>query len=277
MRIGFVGAGKVGCSLAKYLKNHCWEIVGFYSLLKEDSLFAKEFVGTECYNTLPDLVRDCDTLFLTVQDDSIENVVDSLIELKIKDKIIIHTSGAKSSEVFKDLNKNNFCYSLHPIYAFSNIEDAQEGLKKVCFTLEGNPKFLTELKESFNKMGNPVTVIQKEDKAMYHACCVMVSNFITGLCFIAEELLKKIGFEDLSFFMPLIEQNVFQIKKHGVLESLTGPIVRNDVSTIQQHLAVLPPEEEKIYRELSEVLVRISEIKTGKSYKEMKEILEEKK
>ena len=47
MRIGFIGAGKVGCSLGKYLKENGYTVSGYLSRNYENSKFASEFTESE--------------------------------------------------------------------------------------------------------------------------------------------------------------------------------------------------------------------------------------
>lgn len=41
-------------------------------------------------------------------------------------------------------------------------------------------------------------------------------------------------------------------------DALTGPVERNDLSTVSDHLAALPPESVEIYRELTKKLLQIA-------------------
>ena len=43
MKFGFIGAGKVGFSLGKYLADNEMEVVGYYSEFKEDALEAVSY------------------------------------------------------------------------------------------------------------------------------------------------------------------------------------------------------------------------------------------
>ena len=109
MKIGFIGAGNVGFSLAKYLNDKYKSVVGIYSKDLEDSKSLALFSVSEYYKNLIDLINDCDTLFLTVNDDALDIVVDELYKLNTKNKILIHTSGSISSDVFKNLKDDNYC------------------------------------------------------------------------------------------------------------------------------------------------------------------------
>lgn len=52
MKFGFIGAGKVGFSLGKYLADNEMEVVGYYSEFKEDALEASKFTKSSVYKIL---------------------------------------------------------------------------------------------------------------------------------------------------------------------------------------------------------------------------------
>lgn len=100
MKAGFIGAGKVGFSLGKYLKERGTELTGYYSRSSRSAIEAAEFTDTKSYENLADIVNDSDTLFITVPDGAIGTVWEELRNLPIKDKNICHCSGSISSTVF---------------------------------------------------------------------------------------------------------------------------------------------------------------------------------
>jgi predicted dinucleotide-binding enzyme len=46
MKIGFIGAGKVGFSLGKYFCEHGLDVIGYFSRNPQSALQAAEFTGT---------------------------------------------------------------------------------------------------------------------------------------------------------------------------------------------------------------------------------------
>lgn len=271
MKIGFIGAGRVGYSLAKYLNDNFICVKGFYSKNIQDSIDAATFCGCKYYDKLSDLALNCDTLFLTVNDDSIKEVVEDLIKLNIKNKILIHTSGCHTSEMFLDLNENNKCYSLHPIGAFNDKYHSYEIIDKIYFTIEGND--ISD--DILNLFKGRIKIINSDDKIKYHAGCVMISNLVCGLFNEADEIFKGMNL-DLSCFMPLIENNINNIKLYGPKNALTGPVIRNDIETINKHIDSLDGDIKKIYILLSKSLVNIAKNITNKDYQELNNLLEEK-
>ncbi len=74
MRIGFIGAGKVGCSLGKYLKENGYTVSGYLSRNYENSKFASEFTESVCFGDLYTLAEKSDIIFITVRDGEILGV-----------------------------------------------------------------------------------------------------------------------------------------------------------------------------------------------------------
>ena len=97
MQIGFIGAGKVGCSIGKYLKEHGRPVAGYVSRHIESSEFAGTFTDTKAFENLQEMTESCDILCITTTDREIGNVWNELRKQDLKDKIICHFSGSYSS------------------------------------------------------------------------------------------------------------------------------------------------------------------------------------
>ena len=65
MRIGIIGAGRVGVTMGKYLGDAGVEVTGFYSKTTQSAVQAAEFTGTTVYKSLQDIVEASDTLMIT--------------------------------------------------------------------------------------------------------------------------------------------------------------------------------------------------------------------
>ena len=68
MKIGFIGAGKVGTSLGKLFVRHGVTVTGYYSRTREHAEEAAAFTRTLCFTSLEDAVDASDTLFITTPD-----------------------------------------------------------------------------------------------------------------------------------------------------------------------------------------------------------------
>ena len=139
MRIGFIGAGKVGCTLGKYFRENGIPVSGYYNRTSEHAKEAAEFTDTLYYEDVNDLINESDMIFITVSDNSIPMVYGSLDKKILAGKIIAHSSGALSSSVFTDSGTYGFYgYSIHPIYAVNDRFTAYKNFQNAFITIEGN-------------------------------------------------------------------------------------------------------------------------------------------
>ena len=67
MKVGIIGAGKVGCSLGMLLNLQYNNVLGFYSRSLQSSKEAAQFTKTKQYFELEELVEESDTIFLTAK------------------------------------------------------------------------------------------------------------------------------------------------------------------------------------------------------------------
>lgn len=279
MRIGFVGAGKVGFTLGKYMSERNVCVSGFYSRSTESAKQASIFTHTKYYETLGDLTESSDALFLTVPDGALEDVWNSLKRYSLTGKFICHCSGAISSAVFSEIDQMGaFGYSIHPLFAIHSRLQSYQEISQAYFTIEGCPDYLYFWKKFFEDLGNPVRLIDGEQKVLYHSAAVFASNFVCGLFEEGVRLLMACGFDRESgekALAPLFVHNARNVADKGAAGALTGPVERGDEGTVFHHLEALPEKEKEIYLRLSEVLLDIAERKNPKrDYKKLSRILE---
>ena len=289
MRAGFIGAGKVGFTLGKYLAMHGIEISGYYSRTPASAKEAAEFTQSRYYTSIEEITKDSDTLFLTVPDGTIGEIWDDMRNLPIKNKNICHCSGSIPSTVFFDAeNRGAYRYSIHPLYAISSKTTSYPDLGKACFTIEGSDAHLAELKALFSEMGNTVVAISPDSKALYHAAAVMVSNQIVALADMGTALLVKCGFSEAAAaeaLSPLLLGNAQSVAEKGAVNALTGPIERGDAQTVSKHLqeirkfaagSTVGQDILTAYTALSKQLIRIAQQKhPHKDYKHLEKELEQ--
>ena len=94
-------------------------------------------------------------------------------------------------------------------------------------------------------MGNSTRIIAGDIKSRNHAACSVASNLVCGLMAESAELLEQCGFtadEALSALAPLAMSNMKRIFAVGPTAALTGPVERNDVSTVKKHIDYISGE-----------------------------------
>lgn len=287
MRIGFIGAGKMGFTLGKHLKESTDALlVGYFSQNPESAREAAKFTDTKYYEDLNELADLCDTLFITVPDGQIAVIAELLDRLGtvMEGKILCHTSGAVSSQVFSGMHSQIYGYSIHPMCAVSSKTKSHINFSKCFITIEGHERYLEFFVRLFRSLGHEVKIIEKEDKIRYHGAAVMASNLVIGLYHMAQEELSKCGFtseEADRALKSLFKGNAEKLAEYGCVEALTGPIERCDIKTISKHMSVLEGDTLEAYRLLSRQLVDVARKKAGEGmndkYDEIDDMLKPKR
>ncbi|MGM0216149.1 Rossmann-like and DUF2520 domain-containing protein [Enterococcus sp. AZ109] len=279
MKIGFVGAGKVGCSLGHYFVSKGFELAGFYSRKLEAATFAAERTGSQAFSTLEELVAASDWLFLTVSDGQILPVFQQVQPFLRSEMVVFHCSGVESSCLLAiDPDRMYGLYSFHPILAFPNRQTALNVIEQALFTLEGDKVTFAEVYQQLERLGNLIQPLEAEQKIRYHAACVMCSNLVNGLVYTSQELFQQAGFTKETAenaWRNLFIANAQNIIATDDIAALTGPIERGDLLTVEKHLTQLTGEQASIYRNLSQILVKMAQIKHPETdYTQLKEQLD---
>ncbi|MGH4118448.1 Rossmann-like and DUF2520 domain-containing protein [Clostridium sp.] len=279
MVIGFIGSGKVGFSLGKYFSVKGISLSGYYSNLYKDAIEASQFTNSKAYKNINGLVRDSTIIFITTPDDSIIKVWQKLKTFNLTNKIICHTSGSLTSSIFLNINNSDaLAYSIHPIFAFYDKYNSYKTLQNAYFSIEGPEAHMNEIEDFFHSLGNKTFIINSNNKALYHLANVTVSNLVLSLINTGCSYLCKCGLSEndaLEALLPLIQNNIDNIKTTGFINALTGPVERNDLGTIKQHMSAIPKEDVTLYKNLSLKLLSLSEQKhKNNDYNKLKEYLE---
>lgn len=268
MKIGFIGAGRAGCSLGKYFSGKGVTLTGYYDKNDAAAQEAAEFTRAVCYKDLHKLMDDSEMVFITTVDAQIVPVWEQLKELPLKNQIICHCSGALSSDSFSGTeNMEVSCCSVHPMLPFSSRFSSYEQLNHAFFTVEGQKRAADCMTELLTSFGNEVCRIDAKEKPKYHAAASMLSNQVVAVLDSGYRLLEECGFsreKAVQATAGLVRGNVENVISQGCSSALTGPVERNDAETIKKHLACLDKDTAVLYRTLAKCLVRIAEEKHPK-------------
>lgn len=267
--------------MGKYITVHGGTVRGFYNRTIDSAKEAAQFCNTKVFKDLDSLIEGSDTLFIAVSDSAIRDIWDCIAARNVKGKVICHFSGSLSSDIFsnKEHAGVSVC-SVHPIYAFSNKFTAHQNLTEALFTVEGDYYALKRMQELFQLLPNKVVKIPTEAKIKYHAAASVASNQVTGLLWMAVELLKESGItEETAYEMlePLVKNSISTIFSKGCKEALTGPIERGDRKTVENHLDSLEgPLWNQAYRAAGLLVTRLAEEKyPDREYFKIEQLLKE--
>ena len=256
MRIGFVGAGKVATAFGRYLHTHEIEISGYFDRHPEKIAHACEATQSTGFESASEAASACDLLFITTQDDKIEDACEDLCRRGAisPQHLVGHMSGVHASDILEPAARTGAAvFSLHPLQAFADEAVALKDLPNTYFSLECADDRAGAVEAILVAAGNPCFRITAEKKTLYHLSACILSNYLvtlmdTGLATLAESGIDP--HEGFAAMQPLIMGTLTNIAKAGPAKALTGPIARGDAGTIRRHLDALEThalEEMKAY------------------------------
>jgi predicted short-subunit dehydrogenase-like oxidoreductase (DUF2520 family) len=270
MRVGFIGAGKAGCSFGKLIAERgaeC-ELSGYFSRSRKSADYAAEITRSRAYENARKLLADSDIIFLTVPDGAIAEVWNGLREYpETGGKLFCHMSGSLTSEIFA-AHKSALFGSLHPALAIAGRENSWRNLADAYYTFEGNDEAYARIIPLAHALGLRAERIGADKKILYHAACVFASNLVCALAYDAEKLLRNCGLSEefsAGAWKTLFIGNAENIVKSDPVTALTGPVERGDTETVEKHLDALASRRElrDTYTALTETLAEIAAIKHG--------------
>jgi predicted short-subunit dehydrogenase-like oxidoreductase (DUF2520 family) len=134
-------------------------------------------------------------------------------------------------------------------------------LGAVPFALEGDRAAVQMARHIVRQLGGESFSVPATRKAAYHAWATMTSPLLLAFLVTLEDAARAAGLtrEDARHkSLPIIRQTLANYARLGPTRSFSGPMVRGDVETVAQHLAVLKkhPEAREVYMALAQAVLR---------------------
>ncbi|MEE9409121.1 MAG: DUF2520 domain-containing protein [Polaribacter sp.] len=203
------------------------------AFLEVDTVHATQINSRKLEN-----IPEADVTIIAVSDDVISEV-----SAKIKNSLVVHTSGSFFMENLKNTARKGVFYMLQ---TFSKNKEVD--FSKVPFCLEAeNEQDFQLLEKLANSIGNKIYAINSEQRKALHVAAVFVNNFTNHIYKIGNDICEEhnVPFEILQ---PLIKETAAKIETLSPRKAQTGPAIRNDKKTIKNHLDLLNREQQKIYK-----------------------------
>jgi predicted short-subunit dehydrogenase-like oxidoreductase (DUF2520 family) len=277
LSIAIVGAGKLGTALAISLRAKSFEINEIVTRDRKDSRLRAKKLARQVGAHVRVLGREslqADLIWLCVPDREIASSAQSLATTAVQGKIILHSSGALTSDELAVFRKRGaHIGSVHPMMTF--VEGAVPSLEGVGFAVEGDREAVRSAKAVIARLGGESFPIAKNKKALYHAWGTFVSPLLTSLLASGEELARAAGISRemaRRWTLPIARQTIENYSKQGAARGFSGPIIRGDAATIRKHLAVLRrlPMAREVYVTLARSALRTL---PARKVKELKALL----
>ena len=256
-RLAFVGAGRLGSSLALAAADAGYVIAALSTRRAEQRTWlSARFPGTLVTADPVEAAAAADIVFLSTVDRSVAEVC-ARVGWR-PEQAALHCSGALPVAALEPAARAGAATGgLHPLQTFPS-RDAVARIPGATFAVESEVPALALWSRQFAKdLGGVPFDLASEHRAAYHASAVLASGLLVPLVGLAAELWGAFGVpreRALAALLPLTGASVEALAKQGLPDAQTGPYVRGDVATIRKHLEALraaPPDVSRAYTALA--------------------------
>jgi predicted short-subunit dehydrogenase-like oxidoreductase (DUF2520 family) len=222
--------------------------------------------------TLRDAELTCDVLWLAVPDEAVENVSQTLAARAKLPRVVLHASGALSSQALVALTERGVqTGSAHPMMTF--VAGEPPSLEGAWFAVEGRAEAVRAARAIARKLGANSFTIKPESKILYHAFGAMLSPMLATELEAAERVGLRAGIsahEVRRIMEPIVLRTVKNVLRNGAGKSFSGPLARGDVRTVAAHLKSLGGlPESSVYRALTAYATETLPVKRSDEMKKL--------
>ena len=217
-----IGDGRLAAHLARY----------FGQLGLRHVQWSRRLAAEGRCPELSTLVHAGTRALLAISDRAIEPFVRTHEELSGVPRV--HFSGAVVTPL---------AIGAHPLFSFGGTLYERELYERIPFVVdEGGPP----VSAMIPGLPNPSVFIDPQNRARYHALCVLAGNFTTLLWRkFFFELERELGVER-QHALPYLESIARAIAGN---DALSGPLIRGDEATVQRNLSALRGDPfERVYQ-----------------------------
>lgn len=280
--IAIVGAGRLGRTLARRLRELDWKIGVVVARSQVSARFAVRAIGAGHPQAgVGTRVLNSTIILIATPDKAIHEVALRLARIggeEWRGKVVLHTSGALDERELSPLAKLGASTgAMHPLQTFSGR--ASTPLDGVVFAIQGDSHAQRAARRIARAVGGFPVSLRASAKPAYHAAGTFASPYLLAIIQCAIRILMRSGFSRRRAKMalvPLIRQTLANFDRFGAREAWTGPIARGDFATVvrhQQALAGWPREVRDAYAALARLSARLLAARPEKTLRELDKIL----
>lgn len=280
MRLGIIGAGRVGASFVLAFPQ---DVCGIVCSTSEHTQQMAQRLHVPAYPNGAALAANADVVLLTVQDDALAGVAQQLAaglaKTAPRTACFFHCSGAQDLSPLRPLQELGYSIgSIHPLQSFAAPDAANlHGIYMAVDGDEGAKKTAVSLVQALGSI--PFFVPEKE-RMLYHAAACFCSNYVVTAVATAQQLMARwtATEEDAAKALwPLVAGTMKNLHAQKTFrQALTGPISRGDSGTVEKHLSCLPESVKPLYAALGLQTANLAAANgtiTEKTHADLKRIL----
>jgi predicted short-subunit dehydrogenase-like oxidoreductase (DUF2520 family) len=256
LKLGFIGAGRVGTGLAVSFARSGHNVVAVASRRSASARsLARRIRGAKAAASPQEVADRADIVFLTVPDDAIAAVASGIRWREGAG--CVHCSGAGDLDLLgKAAADGARIGGFHPLRMFGERGKSFD-VRGCAIAIAGTESLARDLARLAGAVGARTLRLPEGARALYHAAANFSGAFVVALIAETMALWKKLGIPErdaLGALLPLLRGSVDNVEALGLAGALGSVVARGDAGTIRRHLDALAreaPESLELYRMLS--------------------------
>jgi predicted short-subunit dehydrogenase-like oxidoreductase (DUF2520 family) len=242
LRVGVVGAGRVGTALAVALGRAGHEVVAVSAVSDASVRRIEQRLPGVSIARPPEVVASADLVLMTVPDDVLPGLVSGLAATgaAVEGRLIAHASGRHGLGVLDPVTAAGALpLALHPVMTFTGRPDDIDRLAGISFGVTAPDPLRPVAEALVVEMGGEPVFIAEEHRDLYHAALASGANYLVTLVVQAGDLLRDAGVSQPARMLgPLLSAALDNALRLGDA-ALTGPVARGDADTVASHVNAL--------------------------------------
>jgi predicted short-subunit dehydrogenase-like oxidoreductase (DUF2520 family) len=242
LRVGVIGAGRVGTALATALGRAGHRIVAAASVSEASRQRIERFLPGTPARQPAEVLESADLVLLTVPDDVLGGLVAGLASTgaPLAGRMLVHASGRHGLAVLQPATRlGALPLALHPVMTFTGRPDDVDKLAGICFGVTAPEELRPVAEVLVLEMGAEPVFIAEEYRDLYHAALAGAANHLVTQVVQACDLLALAGVgQPARMLGPLLSAALDNALRLGDA-ALTGPVARGDAETVAGHIAAL--------------------------------------
>jgi predicted short-subunit dehydrogenase-like oxidoreductase (DUF2520 family) len=155
---------------------------------------------------------------------------------------MVHTAAAVPKDILKQSTDRYGVF-----YPLQSLRKDSHFLPDTPIVIDASDEnTLRELEALAQSISHRIVGADDEQRVKLHLAAVFCNNFVNHLYALAADFCEKEGI-DFSLLHPLIEETAQRLQEMPPSQSQTGPALRNDITTIEKHKAMLK-QHPQLYR-----------------------------
>jgi predicted short-subunit dehydrogenase-like oxidoreductase (DUF2520 family) len=241
LRIGFIGAGRLGTALAWSLARNGCRVEAVASRSDASARRLADGIRGCRVARAQEVAEDCDLVFVTTPDDAIGTMASQLTWRAGTG--VVHCSGVTEVDALsKAAAAGAWIGGFHPMQGFTEPEVSIRSLPGCTITIEAGEPLDARLVELALRLECRVNRLPPGARARYHAAALYAGQFLNALLREGSTIWQSWGASEedaVAALLPLARGILGSIEKAGLARGMPGPVARGDLRSIAKHVGAL--------------------------------------